>query len=109
MKQLENTVTREIFNEEEIDKLEQFISQLEKPEGSSHFAQTGKYSQALSASRNQYTSTWIIDLGASNRMTSSSKSFSTYCPYPGNQKIKIADGTLVGIGGGGLIGHASEK
>ena len=51
MKQLENTVTREIFNEEEIDKLQQFISQLEKPEGPSYFAQTGKYSQALSASR----------------------------------------------------------
>ena len=38
VKQLENTATKEIFNKEEINKLKQSISQLEKSEGSSHFA-----------------------------------------------------------------------
>lgn len=51
----------------------------------------------------QFSSTWIMDSGASNHMISSSKSFNTYSPCLGNQKIKIADRTLVSIAGRGNI------
>ncbi|RVW38429.1 hypothetical protein CK203_082363 [Vitis vinifera] len=57
----------------------------------------GKYSFSLSASKIQFSSPWIIDSRASDHMTNSSKVFSNYIPCPGNQKIKIADGTLVTV------------
>ena len=91
------------LNKEEIDKLKRFISKLEKPEGHSHFAQTGKYSFSLSASKIQFSSPWIIDSGASDHMANSSKAFSNYIPCPGNQKIKIVDGTLVTVAGSGDV------
>ncbi|KAL5777605.1 hypothetical protein ACOSP7_010531 [Xanthoceras sorbifolium] len=56
---------------------------------------------ALSCSSN-YTS-WIIDSGASDHMTSVSSLFNTYSPCSGLEKIRIADGTLSSIAGKGLI------
>ena len=43
------------LNKEEINKLKRFISKIGKPEGHSHFAQTGKYSFSLSASKIQFS------------------------------------------------------
>jgi hypothetical protein len=46
---------------------------------------------------------WIIDSGATDHMTPSSKQFSTYSPCPSNKKIATADGTLVTVAGIGDI------
>ncbi|KAL6328945.1 hypothetical protein AAG906_007235 [Vitis piasezkii] len=57
------------------------------------------------------SSPWIIDSGASDHMANSSKVFSNYIPCPGNQKIKMADGTLVTVAdllAREVIGHARE-
>ena len=63
----------------------------------------GKYSFSLSASKIQFSSPWIIDSRASDHRTNSSKVFSSYIPRPENQKIKIADGTLVTMAGQGDV------
>ncbi|KAF3671350.1 Lyk3 precursor [Capsicum annuum] len=47
----------------------------------------------LSANSNQKDS-WIIDSRATNHMTGNSRASSTYTPCTGNNKIKIADGSL---------------
>lgn len=44
---------------------------------------------------------WIIDLDASDHMTNLSKLFQTYAPCPGNQKVRIADGSFSSILGKG--------
>lgn len=46
---------------------------------------------------------WILDSGATDHMTPSSKQFSTYSPCPSNKKIVTADGTLVTVAGIGDI------
>ena len=46
---------------------------------------------------------WIIDSGASDHMTSFSNLFKSYSSCPGNQTIRIADGTFSPIAGKGLI------
>ena len=46
---------------------------------------------------------WIIDSGASDHMTNLSKLFQTYVPCPGNQKIRIADGSFSPIAGKGSV------
>ena len=50
----------------------------------------------------------IIDSGASDHMTNLSKLFQTYVPCPGNQKIRIADGSFSSIAGKGSV-PISEK
>ena len=42
---------------------------------------------------------WIIDSGASDHMTSFSNLFKSYSSCPGNQTIRIADGTFSPIAG----------
>ena len=51
---------------------------------------------------------WIIDSGASNHMTNLSKLFQTYVPCPGDQKIRITEGSFSSIAGKGLV-PISEK
>lgn len=46
---------------------------------------------------------WIIDSGATDHMTGFAKLFLSYNPYAGNQKIKIADGSLSAIAEKGSI------
>jgi hypothetical protein len=46
---------------------------------------------------------WIIDSGASDHMTGFSSLFKTYSPCPGNQKVRIADGSFSSIAGEGKI------
>ena len=49
------------------------------------------------------TTPWIIDSGASDHMTDAHHLFSTYSPYVGNLKAKIANGTLSSVAGKGSI------
>ncbi|KAL0560757.1 hypothetical protein IC582_001170 [Cucumis melo] len=46
---------------------------------------------------------WILDLGATSHLTGFSKHFVSYTPCAGNEKIWIADGSLVPIAGKGQI------
>ncbi|KAA0050393.1 Cysteine-rich RLK (RECEPTOR-like protein kinase) 8 [Cucumis melo var. makuwa] len=46
---------------------------------------------------------WILDSGATNHLTDFSEYFVTYTPCAGNEKIWIADGSLVPIAGKGQI------
>ena len=46
---------------------------------------------------------WIIDSGATNHMTGSSKNFSSYTPCSGRDRVCIADGSLAPIMGYGNI------
>jgi hypothetical protein len=46
---------------------------------------------------------WIIDSGATNHMTGSSKSFSSYTPRSGKERVRIADGSSAPIMGSGTI------
>uniref|UniRef100_A0ACD6AQ01 Uncharacterized protein n=1 Tax=Avena sativa TaxID=4498 RepID=A0ACD6AQ01_AVESA len=59
-------------------------------------AHTGKGS-------NQMLTSWIIDSGATNHMTGSSKFFSTYIPRSGRDRVRIADGSSAPIMGSGNI------
>ncbi|KAL0536842.1 hypothetical protein IC582_025805 [Cucumis melo] len=46
---------------------------------------------------------WILDSGATDHLTGSSKHFISYAPCAGNEKIRIADGSLAPIAGKGKI------
>ena len=50
---------------------------------------------------------WIIDFGASDRMTDAHRLFSTYSSCADNLKVKIAYGTLSPVAGKESI-HISE-
>lgn len=60
-------------------------------------AQTGIEPNALSG--NFTSTTWIIDSGASDHVTSLSCSFHTYNPCSGHEKIRIANGSYSPIAG----------
>ncbi|TYK11079.1 Beta-galactosidase [Cucumis melo var. makuwa] len=46
---------------------------------------------------------WILDSGATDHLTGSSEHFISYAPCAGNEKIRIADGSLAPIAGKGQI------
>ena len=69
--------------------------------------QTGNEANALSCCLNSSTS-WIIDSGASNHMTSFSHLFETYSPCSENQKVKIVNGNFSSIAGKGLVKISKE-
>ncbi|PON38244.1 LOW QUALITY PROTEIN: hypothetical protein PanWU01x14_314000 [Parasponia andersonii] len=74
---------------------------MEKPVSSRSLAHSGNQSSshALSVSKDYQTSQiWVVD-DAIDHMTNSSHYFTKYTPCPGNQKIKLADGTLASIAG----------
>jgi len=72
---------------------------MEKPSGSCFLAQNGKISisHVFSASNKGYSSTWVIDLGATDHMTYCAGSFISYQPYPNSKKITVVDGSLTTV------------
>ena len=65
-------------------------------------AQIGNKLIALSCCLNS-SAPWIIDLGASDHMTSSSHLFKSYSPCSENEKVRITDSSFSSIAGKGLI------
>ena len=84
------------FTKEQIDQLYKLLQPQTNP--SCSLAQNGNYLTAALASVN-LNCPWIIDSRATDHMTGLSKLFSSYSPCAGNQKIKIADGSLSTIAG----------
>ena len=87
------------LNQEDIEKLKNFLGSLEKPRGVCPLTHSGKFpfSHAFSVSGMSLSSCWIIDSGAIDHMTHSSEKFSSYIPCPSNKKITIADGSLATV------------
>ena len=57
----------------------------------------------ISQGVNDLLTSWIIDSGATNHMTGSSKCFSSYAPRSGKDRVRIADGSSAPIMGCGNI------
>ena len=75
--------------------------------GSCSVAQKGTFLTALNAARTKGM-VWIVDSGASNHMTGTTKVFSSYIPCNDGQKIKIADGTLSSVAGKGTVSFSDS-
>ncbi|KAL0448935.1 UNVERIFIED_CONTAM: hypothetical protein Slati_1449900 [Sesamum latifolium] len=90
------------LSKEEIEHLRSIMNSLEGSGGSScSLAQIGKSSifHALSASFILPSSSWVVDLGDNDHITTSHHSFITYNPCPSNQKVKVAQGSLATVAG----------
>ena len=95
------------FNNEEIEKLKNFLGTLEKPSaaGTCSLAFSGISSSSYVANVSEKISPkmWVIDSGATDHMTSSYKFFSSYNPCSSHKKITIADGSITTVAGQGDI------
>ncbi|KAL4022749.1 hypothetical protein IC575_016494 [Cucumis melo] len=60
-------------------------------------------SQSLGLISVDGTNPWILDSGATDHLTGFSEHFVSYTPCAGNEKIRIADGSLAPIAGKGQI------
>ncbi|KAA0055541.1 Cysteine-rich RLK (RECEPTOR-like protein kinase) 8 [Cucumis melo var. makuwa] len=60
-------------------------------------------SQSLGLISVDGTNPWILDLGATDHLTGFSEYFVSYTPCAGNEKIRIANGSLAPIAGKGQI------
>uniref|UniRef100_A0A1S8ADA3 Uncharacterized protein n=1 Tax=Citrus limon TaxID=2708 RepID=A0A1S8ADA3_CITLI len=92
------------FTKEQIEHLHKmFHSQsLEKSNLSCSLAQSGNsFIAALACTK--FHGSWILDSGATDHMTGNSQLFSSYIPCAGNQKVKIANGSLATVAGKGTI------
>ena len=65
-------------------------------------AQKGNILNALSVCEEGGT-TWIMDSGASNRMTRALTTFNKYFPYHDKSRVQIADGSLSEVIGRGSV------
>ncbi|KAL9420128.1 hypothetical protein AB3S75_037830 [Citrus x aurantiifolia] len=100
------TATTPSFSKEQLEQLYKLFqsTQVTNPVSSScSLAQKGTYQSAVFNVSTIPLCPWIIDSGSTNHMTGCSKIFSFYSPCAGNQKIKIADGSLSAIAGKGSI------
>ncbi|CAL5365889.1 unnamed protein product [Camellia sinensis] len=70
---------------------------------SSSFARSGNLASVPCAFLCHTSLPWIIDSGASDHMSGSSDLFSAYKPSSGQDKVRIADGTVSSISGKGLV------
>lgn len=109
-----NTLEVRGLNKEYIERLRTLLNSMEKPFGSCFLAQNGKISisHVFSASNKGYSSTWVIDLGATYHMTYCAGSFISYQPCPNSKKITVADGsitTVVGQGTSPSVPHSLLK
>lgn len=78
---------------------------MEKPTGAGLSAQLGmfSFSHVFNASDRPFEQSWIIDSGATDHMTNSSKYSHTYTPCSSSKKIVTADGSLSIVPGEGNI------
>lgn len=93
------------FNKEDIQRLKALLCSLEKPAesvGNCSLALSGKVFTSQVENGSDIGS-WLIDSGATDHMTYISNKFITYTPYPSNQKISTADGSLVTVAGRGDV------
>ena len=80
------------------------MTRLDSPTtASSSFAHSGNLTTFVSAFTSYSSLPWIIDYGASDHMTGSSPVFSAYKPHSGQDKVKIADGTVSSVSSKGLV------
>ncbi|KAG6468480.1 hypothetical protein ZIOFF_073168 [Zingiber officinale] len=95
------------FNKKQMDQLLKLIkSNFSSRIPSVSLAQTCSNPKALHMSKALSclnSSSWIIDFGAIDHMSSCSHLFDTYSPCSGNEKIRIADGSFSPIAGKGII------
>ncbi|XP_028113623.1 uncharacterized protein LOC114311676 [Camellia sinensis] len=75
---------------------------------SSSFANSGNLASSPSALLSHVTIPWIIDSGASDQIFGSSSLFSEYTPSPGQEKVRITDGTILFLSWKDLI-HATSS
>ena len=97
---------KEEFNREEIEKLRALLGTLEKQvSGTCALAHSGKFpiSIGLKVSYETFANSWVIEVGATDHMTHSSKKFITYIPCPSSRKIATADGSLTTVAGLGDV------
>ena len=90
-----------LFNSEEMEKLRSLLGSLDKPIGTCSLALSGtpSLSFCINVSHRVYDDSWIIDLGATNHMTSKSQLFHTYTLSPKNKKIAVANDFLATVAG----------
>ena len=92
------------FTKEQLGHLYKLFQSPQFSNPSCSLAQQGNYLIAtLSSIKSNVHYSWIIDSGATDHMTGSSKIFSSYKPCAGNKKIKITDGSLSAIAGKGSV------
>jgi hypothetical protein len=76
------------------------VSRLDIPAtASSSFAHTNNLATALNASTTSSNDPWVIHSSAPNHMTGISPLFSSYNPYSGRDKVRIAYGSLSPVSG----------
>ena len=92
------------FTKEQLGHLYKLFQSPQFSNPSCSLAQQGNYLIAtLSSIKSNVHYSWIIDSGATDHMTGSSKIFSSYKPCARNKKIKITDGSLSAIAGKGSV------
>ena len=112
-KNLNNQTTTSPFTKEQLEVLKHLLnpqmastsvssSPNADPSPSCSLAQSGRTQYPFSALANSYKP-WIIDSGATDHMTGSSTSFTTYVPCVGNMKVWIVDGSYTPVAGKGTI------
>ena len=99
-----NSSKFEGLKKEEIEKLWNLITSLDKPKASCSLVRSSKHSmiRSFSASKNCWNHI-ESNSGAINHMTHNSHHFSCYNLCPRNQKIKVVNGSLETVARRGAI------
>jgi hypothetical protein len=88
------------LSKKEVEALRRLVSRLDIPAtASSSFAHTNNLATALNASTTSSNDPWVIHSSAPNHMTGISPLFSSYNPYSGRDKVRIAYGSLSPVSG----------